>query len=506
MNKNIKYSLGFYVTVAIYSFLLFYSSYVYLNGFYDPFYPTSCVPLEEVFQSKAEVFLHARTYYVYYPLSLIFNSIFSKVLNINCLDAGILPVLPFTELIFFHVTLLYYARSRSEKNILLCLYSFTLISILFKNYPFFYITLGNTVYFLFIFFLFILSKRNLYGFAYLDFISLFLFALLGILSYYTSGFSIATTVLLTLILHTCNNLVAKGKPNRFWFIVLTIIMTYLSFDYMFYQHLEDIYALTTSETLLNILLKKNLNNPLAYDFAVPPWISIIQRISTYLLIILDIVFILILFLKVFKNNASFPQIVLGSALAVSFALSIYYSFLMSTIYLRSYIFFLTIFIPLFFSSFKRGFLRSLVHFVIAFIVISNFIASMYYFSNYDRFLSTYTSYVRTYEYKGLCIFLENTIEQVLFADLKTSFTLPIVCNNPNMTSATFKTNFFSYYNESFNVLKPMENGLFLYDSSYMKNGIYLSGWNYYKPFIVQENDFKGILLSGDSFKLYMKER
>jgi hypothetical protein len=108
------------------------------------------------------------------------------------------------------------------------------------------------------------------------------------------------------------------------------------------------------------------------------------------------------------------------------------------------------------------------------------------------------------EYKNLCVFLKNNTIQALFTDLKTSFTLPIICNNPNISPITFKTFFFSYYNESFNVLKPVENGLFLYSSSYMKNGIYLLGWNRYKPFIIQQSDFKGMLLDSGSIKLYMK--
>jgi hypothetical protein len=503
MHKNIKYLLGFYVIVAVYSFLLFYSSFAYLKGFYDPFYPTSCVPPEKILQSQSEVFIHAKTYYIYYPLSLIFNSIFSRIININCLDIGILPILPLVELIFYHAILLRFTRSYSEKITLLCLYSFALISILDKDQPPFYITLGNITYFLFIFLLLILSERNTNSFTTSDFVSLFLFALVGTLSYYTSGFSITASVLLILVLYVFANSTKKVKSNKYQFIVLTITMTYLSLDYMFYRHLEDIYTLNTIEKLFYLFSKKSLN-PQAYSFTIPLWVSIIQRIYFYLSIILDTAYILILFLKIFKRNVHFSQIVLGSALMSSFVLSLYYSVLVSTIYLRNYIFFFTILIPLVFPFTKRRFLRSIVYLVTASIVISGFITSMYYASNSDTLLSRYTSYVRINEYKNLCAFLENTKEQRLFADLKTSFTLPILCNNPNVLSITFRTDFFSYYNESFNMLKPVENGFYLYASSYMKNGIYLLGWNYYKPFIVQENDFNGTLLNSGSIKLYMK--
>lgn len=507
MYKNITRTLYFYSIITIYSFLFFYSSYVYLKGFYDPFYPTSCVPPEKILQSKSVVFLHAKIYYTYYPFSLIINTIFSVILNINCLDIGVFPFLLFAELLFFHSVLLYYTRSYSEKIIMLFLYTFLLISILHKNHPIFYITVGNTAYFLLIFLLFISSKRNSERFMYSDFILLFLLALLGILSYYSSGFSIITTFLLISIHRIFMNIRKRDlvvKSNIYWFVVLTVTLTYLSFDYMFYNHIKDVYMLTSIESLLNIFYKKTLIDPMAFKFNIPLWVSFMQSIYIYLTVILDVIFILAFFVRFFKNNVSFSQIILVSALISSFTLSLYYSFLMSTIYLRNYIFFLTIFIPLVFQSSKLRFLKLLVLSLITLIVLSCFISSMYYALNSERFLSYYTSYVRKDEFKNLCMFFEHTDKEVLYADLKTSFVLPIECNNPNILSTVFKTNYFSYYNETYNLLMPLENGLFLYTSRYTKNSIYLMGWHYYKPFIIYDNDFSGKLMDTGSIKIFKK--
>jgi len=267
--------------------------------------------------------------------------------------------------------------------------------------------------------------------------------------------------------------------------------------------LGNVYSLAFIENLMKIFSKSKQINPLSYKSIVPLEISMMQRISSYLLLTLSIVLALTMLLKILKRNVSLPQLTLTSAIIVSYGLSLYYSFLMSTIYIRYYIHFFLIAIPLVFS-FRKVELRSLLYFLIAFIVVSKFVSTVYVASNSDRLLSQYTTYISRYEYENLCDFFENSAQSILFADIKTSFTLPIKCNNPNIATRNFKTEFFSYYNGTHNVFKTMENGIFLYTLNYMRNGIYVAGWKYYKPFIVQESDFKGIILNCGSMKLYIK--
>jgi len=502
MYKKEKPSPRFYVIVVLYSSLLIYPIYAYLKGFYDPFYPTSCVPLEEILHAQTEVFRHARFYYTYYPLSLILNSILNKILNINCLDIGLLPILSFVDLLFFHVLLHYYTRSHNEKTLLLYLYAFIMISILNKTHPLFYITLGNTAYFIFLYLLLVFVRKNTNSTS--SFISLFLLALLGMFSYYTAGFSLNATLLLTLILYIVHSvLTVKTKPTRLLYVVLVINTLYLSFENIFYQQLEDIYSLVSIENLINVF-SRGEQNSLSYNFNTPLGISVVQRISLYLLLAMSTTFVVLTLLKIFfkDNGVQLPLITLASATLASYILSLYYSFLMSTIYLRYYIYFYIVAIPLFFRTQKTR-LRTLLYSLIAFIAVSNLLSTIYVVLNSDTFLSQYTTYFSEHDYDVICNFLKNPTQTAVFSDLKTSFTLPIKCDNPNILVNTFKTEFFFNYNKTHNLLENAKSGIYIYASSYARNGIYLWNWKYYKPFILRESEF-GILLNTGHMKLYIK--
>ena len=501
MHKDTK-PLYLYVTAMLYSFVMFCSSYAYLRGFYDPFYPTSCVPLERVSQSHAEVFHHSRMYYTNYPLSLILNSILSKILGISCLSIGVVPILPLMNLIFFHVLLPHYVNSQNKRILLISLYSLATVSILNGFHPPFYITLGNAAYFAFLYFL---SKRQPNKLATSDFISLCLLALLGTFSYYTSGFAITFTLLLTSALYIIFRLTIRTEVTRFWYLILVITVLYLAFDYVFYRHLKDVFSLASIETLTNILSWRGQEDPLSFKFTYPLAISVTQRLSVYLLLILSIVYALLTLLKILKREITLSQLILVSALISSYILSLYYSFLMRTIYLRYYIHFQTIATSLTFRLQKK--LELLLYLSIGFIVVSSLISTIYVASYPNEILSPYTNYVSWNEYQSLCNFLKNSAPTTLFADLKTSFTLPIICNDPNITTHAFKAQFFTYYNETHNKLeiselKTIRNVVFLYASSYGKNGIYMWHWSHYKPFVIHESVFDGIILNSNSVRLY----
>jgi len=152
-------------------------------------------------------------------------------------------------------------------------------------------------------------------------------------------------------------------------------------------------------------------------------------------------------------------------------------------------------------------LELLLYLSIGFIVVSSLISTIYVSSYPHEILSPYTNYVSWSEYENLCNFLKNAASTMLFADLKTSFTLPIKCSNPNITAYTFKARFFTYYNKTHNKLeiselKIIRNCIFLYASSYGKNGIFMIHWSHYKPFVIHESIFNGIILNSNSVKLY----
>jgi len=343
-----------------------------------------------------------------------------------------------------------------------------------------------------------------------DIVILFLFILLGIFSYYTSGSSIIFVLLALAVLSIIRRGKARLSNNKgFWYIILIACLIYFSFDYIFFRYLRDLARMGFVESLIDIVIYRRvqvLDEQLAYSVVYPDWLSMILRISTYLVLLLTVTFIITTVIKALLGyNVSTPQFIIASSFISSYAVSAYYTFLMSSLYIRYYLFLQIPLLILILSSLKRAvtkLVRVIVCGTIIFTAISGMCNLVYTLSNSDRHLTAYTNYLSNAEYEALCRFIVSETSYPLLADLKTAYSLPVKCD-VSVYAKSFKHRYFEYYSSTHNVLSKIERGVYLYTVNYMRSPIFLLHWRHYKPFIVSDRLFDGLLYNTGSTFLWL---
>uniref|UniRef100_A0A7J2U3X2 Uncharacterized protein n=1 Tax=Ignisphaera aggregans TaxID=334771 RepID=A0A7J2U3X2_9CREN len=510
------------IIVALGVIISLYSSFAFFFGFYDPFYPTSCIVLNEVSKSKADVVQHSRLYASYYPFSLIFNAIMHIVLNIDCFELGLIPYLPFLHLLLFYILISVYPRLDKQKVILLVLYSCLLVTYLYVVFPPYYITIGNTGYITFLYILLFFYRKR--GIIAKDFIVLLLLFLLATFSYYTAGFVSVTTIMLVAIFNLVQEILRRKRTsenrkffhtrsNVFMVYLITLILSliYMYFDYVFLQNLKHIADLEFLNTIINILAYRRIeqDNLMYSPPTLPSFFLVVTKISIYFALILSTAFIIVTLMKLFRNEASLEWFIVSSALLSSFLISLYYSFLMNAIIIRSYLFFQLYLIFLVISSTKENvrkvnavlFFTYVALFLLA---LSNIYGTIYSLTN-SMVLSYYTSYLPEEEYVTICDFIGNRgLEYKIMADLKTAFSIPIRCNDKDLYVVVFEHKFFSYFNSSHNMMINVTKGIYFYTMKYMQTPIYMLFWKHYKPFVISYMLFDGVIYNSAFTTLWIK--
>jgi len=518
---------GSIVFIVLSVIVSLYSSLAFLYGFYDPFYTTSCVALNEVFESNASVVQHSKLYASYYPLSLILNSILHMILYINCLDVGLMPVLPFLHLLLFYTLMLIYFRTDNQRTIVLSLYLCLLIAYLYAVFPPYYVTIGNTGYLLFLYTLLLfIRKRGENHISVRDLIVLLLFFILSTFSYYTSGLETILTALIAIIFSLIQSIPEKKRSFRgmglsyirskvlIIYFTLALLLIYLTFDYMLFQNLRQALRLEFINTIIDIIIYRKIklgDTHLLYNPPTPPiYIFILARTSFYFVLILSIGFLSYIMAKMFKNKITLTQLVIASGLLSSFLISAYYTFLMGIIYIRYYLYFQLFLIPLVISSIQEKKYKIKVSVLFAYVTLFLIAFTGMYNTIYSIWnpsvLSGYTDYLTKEEYMAICNYINIKIEPEyrIIADLKTAFSMPLKCNNINIYATVIEHQFFSYFNISHNIIINITKGIYLYTIKYMQTPIFMLQWAHYKPFIISHASFDGVIYNSGLTTLWIK--
>jgi len=502
-----------------------YSCFAFLYGFYNPFYPTSCIVPNEAHESNAAVVQHSRVYASHYPLSLIFNTIMHIILNIDCFKLGIIPFLPLLHLLLFNVLVSIYFKSDKQRIILLLLYSCVLIGYLYVVFPPYYFTIGNTGYIIFLYtLLFFNRKRGGNGILAEDYIALLLLFLLSAFSYYTSGFTSTITIMMATILDLIQEKLRRERvfeDRKFFYVgsktlmvYLTLILSsiYIYFDYMFLQNLRYVINSEYLYEIITILARRKIEpgDALAYNPPTPPFFFLaLARISMYLVLILSIAFIIVTLMKLIRSKAPLEWVIVASSLLSSFLISLHYSFLMNAIYIRSYLYFQVFLIPLLIFStreniHKVNIVLFLTYGTLILLSLSTMYNTAYSLLNPDA-LSDYTNYLSEEEYPAICNFISSSkLSYNVMADLKTAFSIPVRCNDKDLDVGVFKHQFFLYFNASHNVIMNVTRGTYFYATKYMQTPIFMLFWVLYKPFVVSYASFDGVIYNSGSTTLWIK--
>jgi len=513
------------VIVVLDVIISLYSSFAFLYGFYDPFYPTSCIAPDEILKPKATVAQHSRLYASYYPFSLIFNTIMHIVLNIDCFELGLIPFLPFLHLLLFYVLISVYFRSSKQRIILLLLYSCLLVAYLYAVFPPYYVTIGNTGYMIFLYMLlFFNRKRGGNSILAKDFIVLLLLFLLGTFSYYTSGFASVTTIMVMTIFNLIQKILKRKRMfedrkffhvrSKAFMVYLTLILSliYIYFDYMFLQNLKHVVDLEFPYVIISILAHRKIEPKDAYLVYNPPtpplFFLIVTRISIYFVLILSIGFTIATLMKLFRNKASPEWFIVTSAFLSSFLISLYYSFLMGVIYIRYYLLFQLFLIPLIIfptgeNVHKANVVLFFTYVTLFLLALSNIYNTIYSLLNSNT-LSAYTNYLLE-EYATICNFISNReLAYKIMADLKTAFSIPVRCNDKDLYVVVFEHKFFSYFNTSHNIIVNVTKGIYFYPVKYMQTPIFMPSWKHYKPFVISYMLFNGVIYNSAFTTLWIK--
>lgn len=492
------------------------------HGFYDAFFPTSCVSPSFIENSSAEVALHARMYLSHYPLSIIINLMLKETLDTSCWNMNMfLPLLPFVHLLFFRVLIIYFVQERKLGILLLVLYSIVLLIFLGSSVPLFYISLGDTVYLVSLYFLTVASER---GLKTSDFFVAVMLFLLGMFSYYTFGFSMFTTLVISSFLLIAKRGYLSRMARQFTYFLAVISLVYLGFDYIFYQQLSTmevtLYNLlpTLSASILRLVNIQSHEDSLIYT---PPLdlIRLLYRLSTTLVLIFSLIFVLeyiIIFLKSDlihdQQSKITTKIIVTSSIVSAYIVSINYTLMMQRIYLRYYIYFqLLAIIALIYKDIYKDYkktlsrlLRFITPILAVLITIYGTVALVNIILNPSERSSQFINYLSEQEYPVICNYLKAISERtVVYAEYKIAYSLPLKCDNPKITTRVFKASYFSSLNNTHNMLYTADSGIVFYSQSYASYLISLHNWRIYKPFVMQST-FDGIILNSMSVKLFLR--
>jgi hypothetical protein len=126
--------------------------------------------------------------------------------------------------------------------------------------------------------------------------------------------------------------------------------------------------------------------------------------------------------------------------------------------------------------------------------------------NPNEGFSQFTNYLSEREYLVICDYLKGISDRpAIYAEYKTAYSLPLKCDNPEVTTRVFKASYFLSLNSTHNILYTVDNGIVLYSQSYASHPIVSSNWCIYKPFVMQ-SAFDGIILNGMSVRLFLKDK
>lgn len=507
---------------SIYIFVALYTFYARQQGFYDAFFPTSCVSPTFVLNSLSEVALHARMYWIHYPLSLIINLVLEEILATSCWNLNMfLYVLPFLQLLFFHTLLSYFVQEFRSKILLLIPYSIVLITFLGSSFPIFYISLGDTTYLIILYFLTIVSKR---GLRTSEYIILLLFFFLGMFSYYTFGFSIVLTGIIFLLLFIVGYKHLQEKVPQITYFLAVIFITYLGFDYIFYAQMSLFENISYSFVdIIALIFSRLLNFPSSENslLYITPlnWVLLLYRVAVAFVLISCLIFVLKVISIILKSASMprYPAKILPKLIVASFIISvlfvsIIYTLLMHRVYIRYYIYFLLILVAAIvracavrekysFSKFSV-----LIYTSIIILTIYGAVASVYNPFNSNLIFSQFTGYLSEEEYLAICNYL-NCISNrfIIYADYKTAYTLPLKCESPAITTRIFKPSFFSIFNNTHNILRYVDKGIVFYSLRYLSSPILLYNWVIYKPFFVQSDSYNGLIFNSGFASLFFKQ-
>lgn len=474
---------------------------LWMDIFYDPFFPTSSYLLlgEKQILSQSFVVEHAEPIFRYYPFSIYLIGILSSVSGIQFLHIGYIPVTFFLHALLFLVIVDNFLKKgvilQNRWSVTLkFIFLSSLLAFIHTYAPLFYITLGSTALIASIYFLIISKVKNneLWLRKTPEYFIIFLFAILTMFSYYTSGALVILTLIVFLSMKILYGIVYRYKSGIVKSVLLTITLSviYLSFDRIFYSELPTIW-LSLGDIIVLFLQRHTVFQPIEYLYFPPEIILFLQRINMFLFI--SLLFVLIVFMinkfftkvnNLYKNIDEDIITLLFSFVVSCIFQSIIYTYLMGKFYLLSrYLFVAPFIISLIFvrSTPKKTMTKVYLILVIIYSLL-NFILFMYTLIDI-KILSPKTSYMSFSDSQVVCQFLFfSNIGFNCFADLKTSFTLPYLCPDTYIRFRPFEHSMFQVYNDYLNTLVPTKDGLYIYSARYSQLGILMTGWIHVKPF------------------------
>jgi len=474
---------------------------LWMDMFYDPFFPTSSYLLlgEKQISSQSFVVEHAEFYFGYYPFSIYLIGILSSVSGVQFLHIGYMPITFFLHALFFSVIVkLFLKKGRDTKNKWSVTLKFTfllsLLALAYNYTPLFYIPLGSIALVALIYFLIISKLKNneLWLRKTSEYLIVILFTILGMFSYYTSGALIMVIFIVFLSMKILYVIIYKHKSSIGKLILLTMIIStiYLSFDKIFYLELPTIVP-SLGDIVILFLQRYTTFQSIEYLYFPPEVILFLQRINTYLFILLLFVLIILMINKfLIKFNNSYKNIdegiiMLIFSLVVSCALqSAIYTYLAGKLLiLYRYLFIVPFIVSLIFiKSAPKKTVTKIYSFLVIIHSLLNFITFMYSLMDV-KILSPKTSYISFSNSQVICQFLSfSDIDVNCFADLKSSLTLPYLCPDIHIRFQPFEHSMFQVYDDYLNALVPTKTGLYIYSAQYSRLGIFMKSWIHVKPF------------------------